>query len=160
MSCLFHFISSSSKDHQKDKPPRLPPVKVKPTFCIYDSSDSDDNNNSQQKEFPLLDMSPYLLYQDCCLSDTFFVLLDSGKAEDESMRCGERSSSPVRSPVRKSVSLPYIPRAQSRYPAVRCERTELVIIPLISLTCHHEDNTALSPVQNVIFRLSRLGGPQ
>ena len=44
MSCLFHFISNSTKGPQKEKPPRLPapgtPVKVKPTFCIYDSDDS------------------------------------------------------------------------------------------------------------------------
>ena len=56
----------------------------------------------------MLEMSPYLLYQDCCLSDTFFVLL-----EDDGMR------SAVRRPVGKSVSLPYVPRAQSSYPAVR-----------------------------------------
>ena len=110
MSCLFHFLSYSPPDPQKPPvfPLTAPPVKVKPMFCIYDSSDSDDNNNSQQKEFPLLEMSPYLLYQDCCLSDTFFVLL-----EDDGMR------SPVRRPVGKSVSLPYVPRAQSSYPAVR-----------------------------------------
>ena len=122
MSCLFHFISTSSKGPQKEKPPRFPapvtPVKVKPTFCIYDSDDSDDtptncsnNNNNNYKyetELPQREMSPCLLYQDCCLSDTFFALLDTGEQQDERMREGERS-------------LPYIPRAQSRYPAVRWE---------------------------------------
>ena len=124
MSCLFHFISNSSKGPQKEKPPRLPapgtPVKVKPTFCIYDSDDSDDNrsknnnnnNYKYQTELPQREISPCLLYQDCCLSDTFFVLLDCGEQWDERMAEGERS---------EAGRLPYIPRAQSRYPVVRWE---------------------------------------
>ena len=128
MSCLFHFISS--KGPQKEKPPRLPaqapvtPVKVKPTFCIYDSEDSDagpgpsltnnnNNNYKYQTEIPQREKSPCLLYQDCCLSDTFFVLLECGEQhQGERMKEGERS---------EGVRLPYIPRAQSRYPAVRWE---------------------------------------
>ena len=43
---------------------------------------------------------------------------DSARPEDESMRPEERRS-PVKRPVGKSVSLPYMPRAQSSYPAVR-----------------------------------------
>ena len=132
MSCLFHFISNSSKGPQKEKPPRLPapvtPVKVKPTFCIYDSDDSDEtlsptnssssnnnNNYKYQTEFPQREISPCLLYQDCCLSDTFFVLLDCGELQQqqgERMKEGERS---------EAVRLPYVPRVQSRYPAVRWE---------------------------------------
>ena len=127
MSCLFHFISNSSKGPQKEKPPRLPapvpPVKVKPTFCIYDSDDSDDtlsptnnnnNNYKYQTELPQREISACLLYQDCCLSDTFFVLLDCGEhqlqQQDERMKEGERN---------ETVRLPYVPRVQSRYPVVR-----------------------------------------
>ena len=132
MSCLFNFITKSPAVLRTDKPPRLPttPVKkVKPTFCIYDSDDSDDNQDNKNRaglgrEFPLLEISPYLLYQDCCLSDTFFVVLDTTAQQGEGMRPA----------VGRSVSLPYIPRAQSRYPVVRWETVSLVILcPLYTL---------------------------
>ena len=66
MSCLFHLFSKDSSD-TPSKGPKLPPllkavVAPKPTFCIYDSDDSetraenaDNPINSHRTEFPLLD---------------------------------------------------------------------------------------------------------
>ena len=68
MSCLFHIFSKNTKDSQSQGP-KLPPIKEiemiqKPTFCIYDSEDSDDtvqkvsksqNIERNKKEFPLLE---------------------------------------------------------------------------------------------------------
>ena len=63
MSCLFHLFSKDPSD-TPSKGPKLPPipksdVAPKPTFCIYDSDDSEapveNIENSTKNEFPLLD---------------------------------------------------------------------------------------------------------
>ena len=53
MSCLFSLFSSSK--NQNTKKPKLPTFNLqepKPTFCIYDSDDSDVENNNV-KEFDI-----------------------------------------------------------------------------------------------------------
>jgi hypothetical protein len=61
MSCLFHLFSKNESD-SPPQGPKLPPIPEgipKPTFCIYDSDDSESpvQNFKQpsQNEFPLLD---------------------------------------------------------------------------------------------------------
>ena len=66
MSCLFHLFSKDSSD-TPSKGPKLPPipksdVSPKPTFCIYDSDDSDVENNNV-KEFDIRSVQ----YYECCL---------------------------------------------------------------------------------------------
>ena len=51
MSCLFSIFSSSK--NQTNKRPKLPTFDLeeepKPTFCVYDSDDSDVENNNVKK---------------------------------------------------------------------------------------------------------------
>ena len=63
MSCLFSIFSSSK--NQNKKRPKLPTFDLrepKPTFCIYDSDDSDVENNNV-KEFDIRSIK----YYECCL---------------------------------------------------------------------------------------------
>ena len=61
MSCLFHLFSKNENDSppQGPKLPPIPEVIPKPTFCIYDSDDSESPVQNvtlpSQNEFPLLD---------------------------------------------------------------------------------------------------------
>ena len=64
MSCLFSIFSSSK--NQTKKRPKLPTFDLeeepKPTFCVYDSDDSDIENNNVQK----FDVQT-IKYYECCL---------------------------------------------------------------------------------------------
>ena len=84
----------------------------KPTFCIYDSDDSDaePNNNvkpNKTKEFPLLDIDvDASKYFECYLADTFFVHLDKA-AHHHDQRVRAKSDE----------TFHHVP--QSRYPSIR-----------------------------------------
>ena len=61
MSCLFHLFSKNESD-APPQGPKLPPITEgipKPTFCIYDSDDSESPVQNvtlpSRNEFPLLD---------------------------------------------------------------------------------------------------------
>ena len=64
MSCLFSLFSSSR--NQTKKRPKLPTFDLeeepKPTFCVYDSDDSDIENNNVKK----FDVQT-IKYYECCL---------------------------------------------------------------------------------------------
>ena len=83
----------------------------KPTFCIYDSDDSDaePNNNvkpNKTKEFPLLDIDvDASKYFECYLADTFFVHLDKTAHHDQRVR------------AKSDETFHHVP--QSRYPSIR-----------------------------------------
>lgn len=59
MSCLFNlFLSSKNPNTKRPKLPKFDLQEPKPTFCIYDSDDSDAENNNV-KEFHIESIKYY-----------------------------------------------------------------------------------------------------
>ena len=85
-------------------------LRPKPTFCIYDSDDSDVEKNKDvkpSKEFPILDITN-MKYYECHLADTFFVHLDP-LASRKYRRHGHNMDT--------DKTIPHVP--QSNYPKIR-----------------------------------------
>ena len=75
MSCLFHLFSKNS-NAKSSHGPKLPPLKrdsiPKPTFCIYDSDDSEAPADHESER-----RTPYPLRKELPLLDSFQLLKDN-----------------------------------------------------------------------------------